>query len=181
MDFFNLSGLVIFFLAIPLDQLRVKMKLKIFLILLSITYVNCQTGKRKPIAFFVWIELSLYQKIKITKKFLLILVANYGFKSKKLFYCFFCWLGNKILYWHSFTDKYLVENGMISDSEKCGVKGDNEINSRIVTSSGVGYWPWMGSLGYWSNDKWIHEWGTTLVSQIYFITAAHCLQEINNR
>ncbi len=38
----------------------------------------------------------------------------------------------------------------------------------------------MGSLGYWFSDDptavWVHVCGTTLVSKIHFITAAHCVE-----
>ena len=70
---------------------------------------------------------------------------------------------------------------MILDSGECGVRVDDQIVFRVATSSEAGYWPWMGSLGYWSGEEWIHKCGTTLISQIYFITAAHCLQELNMR
>ena len=41
----------------------------------------------------------------------------------------------------------------------------------------VGDWPWMASLGYWSDGVWSHQCGATLISQTHFITAAHCVRD----
>ena len=38
-------------------------------------------------------------------------------------------------------------------------------------------WPWIASVGFWSNGKWNHQCGATLVSQTYIITAAHCVEK----
>ena len=35
-------------------------------------------------------------------------------------------------------------------------------------------WPWMGSLGYLSGEKWNHLCGASLVSSYHAVTAAHC-------
>ena len=52
-----------------------------------------------------------------------------------------------------------------------GPKNDPEINQ-------VGDWPWMASYGILSNnEEWQHHCGTTLISSVYFLTAAHCLGE----
>ena len=57
---------------------------------------------------------------------------------------------------------------------KCGVYSAPIFKSS--TDYETNTWPWMGSLGYWSDGKWIHLCGTTLVSKIHFITAAHCVE-----
>jgi len=49
------------------------------------------------------------------------------------------------------------------------------IPHQIAINYEVGFWPWMASLGYWSDDGWSHVCGTTLVSRNHYITAAHCL------
>jgi len=46
---------------------------------------------------------------------------------------------------------------------------------QIAINYEVGDWPWMASLGYWSDGKWSHQCGATLISQTHFITAAHCI------
>ncbi len=64
---------------------------------------------------------------------------------------------------------------LISDFGKCGEK--TETPKQIAINYEVGEWPWMGSLGNWSTGgQWLHYCGTTLISQTYFITAAHCCQ-----
>ena len=63
------------------------------------------------------------------------------------------------------------------DFSKCGV--NTEGPQHLALKYEVGDWPWIGSLGYWSNDTWIHLCGTTLINHIYFITAAHCVREEN--
>jgi len=68
----------------------------------------------------------------------------------------------------------------ILDFSNCGQK--TVTPNQIAQNYEVGEWPWMGSLGYWSDDgKWEHQCGTTLVSQIHFITAAHCVEKLDNR
>ena len=41
----------------------------------------------------------------------------------------------------------------------------------------VGDWPWMASIGYFSDKKWIHLCGATLISSQHFLTAAHCAEK----
>ena len=65
------------------------------------------------------------------------------------------------------------------DYMNCGEKLDSP--SQIAINYEVGEWPWMGSLGYWSDDEWTHQCGTTLISEVYFITAAHCIENLENR
>jgi hypothetical protein len=38
----------------------------------------------------------------------------------------------------------------------------------------------MSSLGYYEDDKWIHQCGATLVSSHHFLTAAHCVKNTTN-
>ena len=46
----------------------------------------------------------------------------------------------------------------------------------------AGEWPWMASLGYWAEDgKWDHQCGATLISHHHFLTAAHCLKQLDDR
>ncbi len=69
---------------------------------------------------------------------------------------------------------------LISDFGKCGV--NTVPPHQIATRYEVGHWPWMGSLGYWTDDdEWNHQCGATLISQTHFITAAHCLKFIDKR
>jgi len=73
--------------------------------------------------------------------------------------------------------KQYSESGILfTDFSKCG---ENTDPRRIAHSSKVGLWPWMASLGYWSNGEWTHECGATLVSQSSIITAAHCIDNDN--
>ena len=48
-----------------------------------------------------------------------------------------------------------------------GAPNDDEKNP-------VGYWPWMASLGLYENKEWQHQCGATLVTDRFFLTAAHC-------
>jgi secreted trypsin-like serine protease len=45
----------------------------------------------------------------------------------------------------------------------------------------VGEWPWMASLGFYKDEKWQHQCGATLISHQHFLTAGHCLREVNKR
>ena len=47
---------------------------------------------------------------------------------------------------------------------------------QISINYDVGSWPWMGSLGFWSDGLWYHQCGATLINQMHFITAAHCVK-----
>lgn len=43
-------------------------------------------------------------------------------------------------------------------------------------------WPWMASLGYYATDgEWSHQCGATLIDPRHFLTAAHCLKEVNKK
>ncbi len=66
-----------------------------------------------------------------------------------------------------------------TDFGKCGV--NTVVPDQIAINYEVGNWPWMASLGYWLEDSWTHQCGTTLISDIYFITAAHCLKTFESR
>jgi len=69
--------------------------------------------------------------------------------------------------------KQYSESGILfKDFSKCG---ENTDPTRLAQSSSVGLWPWMASLGFWSDGQWNHQCGATLVSQSKIITAAHCL------
>jgi V8-like Glu-specific endopeptidase len=43
-----------------------------------------------------------------------------------------------------------------------------------VEKNPVGHWPWMASIGYMEGNEWVHQCGSTLISQNTFLTAAHC-------
>ena len=65
--------------------------------------------------------------------------------------------------------------------EKCGqVYGDPKFISGAHNNeetNPVGEWPWMASLGFYSDDnKWQHQCGATLISNRHFLTAAHCAE-----
>ena len=65
--------------------------------------------------------------------------------------------------------------------EKCGqVHEDPEFISGPLNNeetNPVGEWPWMASLGFYSDDnKWQHQCGATLISNRHFLTAAHCAE-----
>ena len=47
---------------------------------------------------------------------------------------------------------------------------------QIVINYESGHWPWMGSLGFWADGKWRHQCGASLINQIQFLTAAHCIE-----
>jgi V8-like Glu-specific endopeptidase len=63
------------------------------------------------------------------------------------------------------------------DFSKCG---DNNDPNRIAESRAVGLWPWIASLGFWSDDGWNHQCGATLINQTKIITAAHCIEQEND-
>jgi secreted trypsin-like serine protease len=58
------------------------------------------------------------------------------------------------------------------DFSKCGINANSE---KIVDEQEAGFWPWMASLGSRQNNQWKHQCGATIISNIYFITAAHCV------
>ena len=63
--------------------------------------------------------------------------------------------------------------------ELVAICGKNENPQRIVTSStSVGNWPWMGSLGFRNENGWTHQCGSSLISSTLVTTAAHCAREI---
>ncbi len=66
------------------------------------------------------------------------------------------------------------------DFGRCGI---NIVPPEQITNNyEVGEWPWMGSLGYWTeDDDWNHKCGATLISQNYFLTAAHCITNLDDR
>ena len=68
---------------------------------------------------------------------------------------------------------------IFADFGKCGV--NNSPPNQIAINYEAGNWPWMGSLGYWSEEEWIHQCGTTLISNTHFMTAAHCVKLLNSR
>jgi V8-like Glu-specific endopeptidase len=40
------------------------------------------------------------------------------------------------------------------------------------------HWPWMASYGFLNKEnQWQHRCGATLITELHFITAAHCLEE----
>ncbi len=63
------------------------------------------------------------------------------------------------------------------DFSKCGV---NINPTRISQSSHNGNWPWMGSLGEYSNGNWSHFCGATLINKTTVITAARCVKDEKN-
>ena len=74
---------------------------------------------------------------------------------------------------------YYVITNFFVDFSKCGENPSPP--DQIATRYEAGFWPWMGSLGFWSDGEWEHLCGTTLVSQTHFITAAHCVVNFQSR
>ena len=59
--------------------------------------------------------------------------------------------------------------------EKCGLKPENTKFIVGPVNKDVGDWPWMASIGFFSEDnKWIHQCGGTLITSRHILTAAHC-------
>jgi hypothetical protein len=63
------------------------------------------------------------------------------------------------------------------DFSKCGQNNDPH---RIFQSTAVGLWPWIASIGFWSDGEWNHRCGATLITQTKIITAAHCALQEND-
>jgi hypothetical protein len=61
---------------------------------------------------------------------------------------------------------------IFSGFSKCGVNIDP---NRIKIGTGIGAWPWMGSLGTYKNGNWTHRCGASLIDDTRVITAAHCV------
>ena len=80
--------------------------------------------------------------------------------------------------WHHIDLSFEDECGndyLISEEEDFVVGGDNtEI-----------HYPWMGSLGHFrerdNNVTWFHRCGVTIISEVYAISAAHCLHDIDTK
>ncbi len=76
-----------------------------------------------------------------------------------------------------YTSKLLINSwyiiSFLKDFSKCG---ENIDPYRIHQSRSVGLWPWMASLGFWSDEKWNHKCGATLIDQTRIITAGHCIE-----
>jgi secreted trypsin-like serine protease len=70
---------------------------------------------------------------------------------------------------------------------KCGVEVKGTGHEFIVgalhdsENNPVGEWPWMASLGFYKDEKWQHQCGATLISHQHFLTAGHCLKQMNKR
>ncbi len=60
----------------------------------------------------------------------------------------------------------------VSGFSKCGINIDP---NRIKIGTGIGTWPWMGSLGTYKNGNWTHRCGASLIDDTRAITAAHCV------
>ena len=67
---------------------------------------------------------------------------------------------------------YLIH--IFEEFSKCGI--NTAPPHQIAINYEVGFWPWMASLGFYSDDEWHHQCGATLVSQTHSITAAHCVE-----
>ena len=76
----------------------------------------------------------------------------------------------KIIFVIFFQDK--IECGSLPYDHKfiSGATNDNEKNP-------VGFWPWMASIGFLEDGKWVHQCGATLISERHFLTAAHCANQ----
>lgn len=45
-----------------------------------------------------------------------------------------------------------------------------------VENNPVGHWPWIASVGLLEEGGWKHLCGATLISDRFFLTAAHCIK-----
>ena len=78
----------------------------------------------------------------------------------------------------------LFKNLILSFFQECG-RNNLPLGPRISGAfnhpelNEVGHWPWMASVGYLDKgNKWQHQCGATLISDRYFLTAAHCANHI---
>uniref|UniRef100_A0A8D2N2H8 Peptidase S1 domain-containing protein n=1 Tax=Zonotrichia albicollis TaxID=44394 RepID=A0A8D2N2H8_ZONAL len=60
----------------------------------------------------------------------------------------------------------------------CGVPSYPPLVTRVVGGEDARpySWPWQVSLQYYSNGKWSHTCGGTLIATNWVMTAAHCIR-----
>ena len=94
-----------------------------------------------------------------------------------------------LLTWEVISSSYLIVlwfmfnflAGFLSGDldDVCGRPIENNVPRIEVTidpdNNPSGTWPWMGSIGYYSNsENWVHKCGSSLITKEYALTAAHC-------
>merc|ERR1712215_218172 len=56
---------------------------------------------------------------------------------------------------------------------------DEKVVSEDVALSEFGEWPWQVSLMHWGDGSYYHKCGAALVTELWVVTAAHCLDGVH--
>ena len=67
----------------------------------------------------------------------------------------------------------------------CGVAESSDYSTFVAgpenddVKNRIGHWPWMASLGHYDgNGDWSHQCGASLISDMHFLTSAHCVTNL---